>query len=176
MAALSAARVSAAPEAAAGGKSATAAGAARAASGDAPVASKRRRKKKKKSGRESEDTAECMVVGDAASRKRKEPPASAATAVAEAETRVRTPRRSASTPSLTSTSAGVDGPSRFAVGQAVAIQGLVGKPELNGQIGSVFSYDAFSDRFAVRLVSRESVLVRAENLRLSVFALGASPS
>ena len=52
---------------------------------------------------------------------------------------------------------------------------LVGRPELNGQIGRVRGYDKVKGRYAVKLAT-ESVLLKAVNLTVKEDTTGDAPS
>ena len=150
-----------------------------ASAGALPVANKKRHKKKKKMKDEGKDFDAVMGGGGGpalgGASPWVDPLAGASRNLAKQTSRERSPRRPTSPVASTSPSSGVASvwvPCRFAEGQAVVIGDLVGRPELNGQVGSVLSADAQSDRVAVKLGSGESVKVRVSNLRSSIFPSG----
>ena len=62
----------------------------------------------------------------------------------------------------------------FSVGQAALLDGLVSRPELAGCLVTLRSFDAASSRWAVTLdTTGESIRVKANNLRPSIFKPGA---
>ena len=147
-----------------------------AASSDVPAAGKKMRHKKKFQQKGKDVNLEARMDDDApvngVCNPGDGPSAAAPTARPEAARRERSPRGSPSPTALTSASLGVApvyGPCRYAVGQAVMITELTGKPELNGRLGSVLSFDAVSDRFAIKLDSGGCVKVRVDNLQPSIF-------
>ena len=108
----------------------------------------------------------CSVVAAAA-------PAADPSAASGTPTRILGPKTSRErSPRGARASSSDSGPHQpmFSVGQVVVIDGLVGRADLNGQIGKVSGYDLGSRRFMVVPPSGEAaVKVRAENLRLSIF-------
>ena len=150
---------------------------AAAASLGAATAVKKRRPRKKKSGADGAVNGPETVDGGgnaAASAAAAPGPylAGGQRVLAKQTSRERSPRRSTS-PSAQASSPGKQvfnsAPAQFSVGQAVVIQDLVGKYELNGKVGAVVSYDSASGRYAVKLAGYDSVRVRSSNLRASIF-------
>ena len=138
-----------------------------AASHGATPASKKKRHKKKKANMEGVVDVSDVVMGTgggggsaSADTPTSGPQlASGSRVLAHKSSRERSPRRSTS-PAVSALPASealsIVEPCQFTGGQAVVIDYLVGKPELNGKIGTVLSVDIQSDRVAVKLDSGDS--------------------
>jgi len=85
----------------------------------------------------------------------------------------RTPATSSSSPSASSRQMSVSVPTGsavFVVGQAVVLDGLVSRVDLQGKCGVIKSFDGVSKRYAVCIdVTNEVVRVLEKNLRPSIF-------
>ena len=108
-------------------------------------------------------------------------PGKAARVLVARNSRERSPHGARAAPSSASPSASSHhvpasvstGTGKFAVGQAVALFGLVSRADLVGKCGVVKSFDSAATRYAVCIdVSSEMVKVLEMNLRPSIFAPG----
>ena len=67
-------------------------------------------------------------------------------------------------------------PDVFDGGALVLLSGLVTRQDLEGQLGTVLSFDDAAARYAVRVHStNESVRIKAQNLRRSIFSPVPAP-
>ena len=89
-----------------------------------------------------------------------------------ASPRERSPRR-APAPTPSSATPPSREPGGFRAGQTVCLCGLAARPELNGCLATVGSFDKVAGRFAVQVCSTsENFKVKPENIKLTIFGAG----
>lgn len=157
----------------------------------APAKARRRKQKKKESHKEPMDlgVGEAEVLSGDGGGPAFDPVPSALSANAQEfkparvlkaqVSRERSPRRPPddttsssplTTPNGYSAASAATSSMRFAIGQAVALTGLVSRPDLSGHRATVLSFDTATSRFALRLHSTdECIRVREVNLVPSIF-------